>query len=277
MAPPSTASSRTRSSLVRRVAKGLLPDQVWAKLVRGRLSTGSVAARYHRTTAWPPAGTVRFGSLRRTMPFGRLFGAERGSPIDRYYIEDFLRRGTGSDGHAPGAIRGRVLEIGENRYASAFGDDAVVDGVDILDIATTNPDATIVADLADGAGIPSDAFDCVICTQTLLLIYDVRAAVHTLHRALRPGGTVFVTVPGIAKISPPGTEDWDDYWRFTTASARRLFEEVFDPANVTVESYGNVLSVAAFLYGLATQDLKRDELDVRDPEYQLLIAVTAVK
>jgi len=210
------------------------------------------------------------------MPFGRAFGAERGAPIDRYYIEGFLRRQTEAPEDAQSAIRGRVLEIGENRYARRFGG-AAVDSVDILDISRTNPQATIVADLADGTGIPSEAFDCVICTQTLLLIYDVRAAVRTLHRALKPGGTVFVTVPGIAKISQPGTEVWEDQWRFTLASARRLFEEAFDPANVTVEAYGNVLSAAAFLYGLATEDLRRDELDVRDPEYQLLIAVTAVK
>ena len=30
----------------------------------------------------------------------------------------------------------------------------------------------------------------------------------------------------------------------------RLFEEVFEPANVTVDYYGNVLMASAFLYGL---------------------------
>jgi hypothetical protein len=117
----------------------------------------------------------------------------------------------------------------------------------------------------------------VICTQTLLLIYDVAAAIRTLHRILAPGGTLLVTVPGISQICRPDMDVWGDYWRFTTLSARRLFEEAFEPADVTVESYGNVLAASAFLYGLAAQDLKRKELDPRDPDYQLIIGVKATK
>ena len=60
-------------------------------------------------------------------------------------------------------------------------------------------------------------------------------------------------------------------------SAAQLFEEVFQPADVTVESYGNVLSAAGFLYGLAAEELSQSELDVRDPDYPLVVAVKAVK
>ena len=116
----------------------------------------------------------------------------------------------------------------------------------------------------------------MICTQTLLLIYDLHAAVNTLHRILKPGGTVLATVPGICPITAE-METWGDHWRFTSLSARRLFEEVFDPADTTVEAYGNVLASAAFLYGLSAQDLRRVELDERDPNYEMLIAVKAVK
>ena len=70
---------------------------------------------------------------------------------------------------------------------------------------------------------------------------------------------------------------WGDYWRFTTASARRIFEEVFGPENVSVESYGNVLAANAFLHGLAQEELRPDELEFRDPDYELLITVRAVK
>ena len=68
-----------------------------------------------------------------------------------------------------------------------------------------------------------------------------------------------------------------DYWRFTTMSAKQLFEETFQPAGVTVEAYGNVLTAAAFLYGLAAEELTPSELDVHDPDYQLIIGVKAVK
>jgi hypothetical protein len=72
-------------------------------------------------------------------------------------------------------------------------------------------------------------------------------------------------------------ELWGDYWRFTTLSARLLFEEVFCQTRVAVQAYGNVLSTTAFLYGLACDDLKQKELDYFDPNYELLITVRAVK
>jgi len=123
--------------------------------------------------------------------------------------------------------------------------------------------------------VPSDSFDCIICTQTLLLIYDVRAAIRTLERILRPGGVLLVTVPGISPLCRPEADVWGDFWRFTSLSARRLFEEAFPPQNVSVETYGNVLSSVAFLHGLAAEDLRQSELDVHDPRFELVIAVTA--
>jgi SAM-dependent methyltransferase len=242
-----------------------------------RFLSADTRARLRRLTAWPPVGFVRFGSLRRGTPISRQFGFERGQPIDRYYIDDFFRRHAGTAGYAPGLIRGRVLEIGEARYAGSFGRPAEIERLDVLDVSAHNPKATVIADLTDGSNLASESYDCVLCTQTLLVVYDVRAAVNTLHRILAPGGTLLVTLPGISQVCRPDMDIWGDYWRFTTLSARRLFEEVFDPADITVESYGNVLSAAAFLYGLAAQDLRPRELALRDPDYQVTIALKAVK
>ena len=115
----------------------------------------------------------------------------------------------------------------------------------------------MLADLTCADHIPSDTFDCVILTQTLHLIYDVRAALKTLYRILKPGGVVLATFPGISQISQ---DEWGAYWcwGFTTLSARRLFEEAFPAANVKVEAHGNVLVAMAFLQGLATEELRRD-------------------
>jgi SAM-dependent methyltransferase len=218
-------------------------------------------------------GTVRLGSLRRTTPISSSFGSDRGQPIDRYYIENFLcLHGEGS-----GVIRGRVLEIQQVWYARQFGGKERVEHIDVLDIDPNNRDATVVADLADAPALPSNAFDCVICTQTLNLIYDIQAAVRTLHRILRPGGTALVSIPGIAQIFHPIGGLSSDRWRVTASSAETLFEETFGRSDVTVEVYGNVLSTAAFLYGLAAEELTPSELDVRDPDYQLIICVKATK
>ena len=150
-----------------------------------------------------PVGSVRFGQLRRDTPFSRTFGFDRGQPIDRFYIDDFLAEQAGRTADGPARIKGHVLEIGEDRYASRFARAGAIERLDILDVTHDNPQATIVANLTDGRTLPSDEFDCVICTQTLLLIYDLHAAVRTLHKILKPGGNVLVTLPGISQICRP--------------------------------------------------------------------------
>ena len=127
--------------------------------------------------------------------------------------------------------------------------------------------------------IPSDTFDCIILTQTLQFIYDFRAAIETLFRILKPGGVVLVTFPGISQRNHEAEKgiEYSWYWSFNSNSARRLFEEIFPAANVRIEAHGNVLSAIAFLHGLATEELRQKELDHYDPNYQVLIAVRAVK
>jgi SAM-dependent methyltransferase len=255
-------------------------------LSRDFLERAKAWIRKHARAVWPPIGMVRFGSLRRLRPIAEGFGVDRGTPVDRYYIERFLERHSGRSGYVLGDIRGRVLEIGEDKYTRRFGTiyegegdapDGYVTAVDILHGDESNPTATIVGDLATGEGIPSDAFDCVICPQTLLLIYDVQAAIRTIHRILKPGGVALVTVPGISQLCRPDFDLWGDYWRFTSLSVRRLFEEVFPAEKLTVEAHGNVLVATALLHGIVVEDLRREELDAHDSDYEVTIAARAVK
>ena len=215
-----------------------------------------------------PVGAVSFGNLRRLTPISRVFGFDRGTPVDRHYIENFLAGNAGD-------IRGRVLEVGDDAYTRRLGGDRVTRR-DVLHVSEGNPQATIVADLTSADHIPSDAFDCIILTQTLHLIYDARAALSTLHRILKPGGVLLTTFPGITQIDH---YDWRNswYWAFTALSATRMFGEVFPAANLKVETYGNVLAAIAFLHGISLEELRRDELDSNDPDYQVIIAVRAVK
>jgi len=208
------------------------------------------------------------GDLRRLTPIDDNWGFERGRPIDRAYIESFLDLNRED-------IRGRVLEVAGAEYTRRFG--TGVEHVDVLHAVEGNPEATIVADLTDAPHIPDDTFECVILTQTLQFIYDVPAALGTVHRILAPGGVLLATVPGITKISPPEDEIWGEWWHFTSKSARRVAEETFGPGNVEVRSYGNVLTAGAFLYGLCESDLRPEELDAHDPYYEVTIALRAVK
>lgn len=217
----------------------------------------------------PAPGHVNFGSLRRVNPISRVFGYDRGQPVDRYYIEGFLRCNAID-------IQGQVLEIADNTYTRRFGGTRVVTS-DVLHAVPGNPNATLVGDLSRSGDLPADRYDCIILTQTLLCIYDIHAAVRTLHRILKPGGVALVTLPGICQIAQPDMRLWGDYWRFTSLSAQRLFEEAFIPAGIEVATHGNVLVATAFLYGLSTEELQRTELDHCDPDYQVSITVRAVK
>ena len=249
------------------------------RLARGVLFRASLPSfrrwlrgRWETEKDIPPVGLVRFGSLRRLEPISRDWGDDRGGPIDRYYITGFLERNRAD-------VRGRVLEIAEDVYAKSFGGDQV-DQIDILQYREgEHPRATFVGDLTNAPHLPSDAFDCVILTQTLQLIYDLREAVGTVHRVLKPGGVAFVTLPGITPVNRQDRESWGSRWcwSFTALSARRLFEESFSAGGVRVETFGNVLAAASFLYGLGREELTRRELDHQDPDYEMLIALRAQK
>ena len=209
------------------------------------------------------------GDLRSVTPIDTHFGGGRGKPVDRHYIERFLAENAAD-------IRGRVLEVAADDYTWRFGGNRVTRS-DIIHPDDSNPRATVVADLAQADDIPSDSFDCFICTQTLTYIYPVQDAVETSYRILRPGGVLLATVPGISQISPYDRDRWGEYWRFTTQSLRRLLCESFPKEHVRVEAYGNVLACTAFLQGLAVEDLRHDELAHRDQRYEMLIAGRAIK
>lgn len=238
-------------------------NQIITKVLPSRIYQAILA--YWRRGYQP----VRWGNMRRLTPVSRVFGIDRGQCIDRYYIEAFLQKQQND-------IQGRVLEIGDSSYTRKFGGQRV-NRCEVLHAKPGNPQATFVGDLATGEGIPKALFDGMILTQTFPFIYDVPAALVNSYSALKPGGVLLATFPGISQISRYDMDRWGDYWRFTDASARRLFGHVFGDEQVTITTYGNVLVACAFLQGLAAEELKPKELNYHDPDYQLLITVRAEK
>jgi SAM-dependent methyltransferase len=208
------------------------------------------------------------GGRNRFKPFSRAFGGERGRPIDRYYIDGFMQANAA-------AIRGHVLEVGEARYTRTLGGDRV-SRIDVL-CPVADPEVTIVADLTNAPQIANNTFDCIVLPQTLQFIYDHHAAVRTLHRILRPGGTVLASLPLILVISGTDMERWGEYWRYTSKAARRVFVDVFGEDNVEVRAHGNLLVATAFIQGFAVADLDPEDFAFSDPLIELLSTVKAVK
>src|SRR4051794_19584949 len=79
--------------------------------------------------------SVDLGALRRMTPISRSWGNDRGTPIDRYYIEKFLYQHRDD-------VRGHVLEMGDATYTKRFGGSGVRH-IDVLHSKWDNPAATI--------------------------------------------------------------------------------------------------------------------------------------
>ena len=201
--------------------------------------------------AWTRA---RFGDLRRAEPLTE-WGAARGKPVDRWYIERFL------DAHVD-SVRGHALEVKNDMYAGRYG----AAKVDIVDIDPENVEATIVGDLCLPGTLPPATFDVAVVTQTLQVVDDPAAAVHHLLTALRPGGCLLVTVPCLSRLMHQG-----DRWRWTPPGLDDLLRSAAPTgAQVRVEGFGNGLAARAFLFGLAAEDLGDSVLARSDPLYPLL-------
>ena len=223
---------------------------------------------------------IDFSDQLRTEPISRKFGFDRGCPIDRYYIDSFLKQNQN-------LITGSVLEIAESTYSKQFGHDIASN--EVLHYDDSNKKATIVGDLTKPETLPKERIDCFICTQTLNFIFDVPKAIEGSYKVLKQGGTLLCTVSGISQISRYDMDRWGDYWRFTDLSIRKLMESpaistpslmesVFGEGNVEIVTFGNALAATAFLQGLAIDDLPDTSLlDKKDLDYQITIGIKATK
>jgi SAM-dependent methyltransferase len=212
---------------------------------------------------------MRAGQIASPVPLSDDYGWRRGTPIDRFYIDEFL------SAHASD-IRGRVLEIGEDVYSRRFGGDRIR-SQDILHVHPGNPAATIVGNISDPATLPAGRFDCIIMNQTLQLVFDLDAAIGNIRRALRPGAVALLTVCGITPICE---DEWRDsfYWMFTPRVLRKLLAAHFDEKKIEVRGFGNLYAATAFLHGAAVQEVNKRKLGMRvaGPEYSIVIGARAV-
>lgn len=198
-------------------------------------------------------------------PLSYLWGIDRGLALHRYYLEQFLEE------HAAD-IRGHCLEFLVDTYASRFGG-AAISKLDILHIDDSSSFATIVADLTKPNDIPSNLFDCIICTHVLHVIFELDEAISDLYRILKPGGVLLVAVPHVSMCDA----GWHEVWRFTPEGLNRVLCKSFDEANVLVRGYGNSLTAAGEIRGLVATEFTTAELDFHDQRFPVDVCARAVK
>ncbi len=244
-------------------------------LLQGVLPTGiykALGASYRRVKQLPApvvAHVQQFRSRARLTvglsPLSDRWGYDRGLPLHQYYVEQFLREHSAD-------IRGRCLEFQDDSYTSRFAG-GVITKLDLLHVDDSNPRATIVGDLTGENDFPSDAFDCIICTHVLHVIYEFDRAIAELHRMLKPGGVLLVAVPKVSMCEP----DEGELWRFTAEGLRQVLAKHFGNDNTTIQAYGNSLTSAGYLRGLVTSEFQQRELDYTDLRFATEICGRAVK
>lgn len=199
-------------------------------------------------------------------PLSDRHGLDRGTPLDRRYIEAFLAE-------RRDAIRGSMLEVQDDAYTARFGLDRVSNSTGV-DIDRSNPRATLITDLEQPESLSPEAYHCIILTQTLHLLRRPGPCVENCYRALRPTGVLLATAPSVSRVSP--TYPDADYWHFTPAGLAELFARHWGD-DFTVHAYGNLRSCIGFLLGEVVEELADAVLDHHDPRFPLTVAVEACK
>jgi hypothetical protein len=200
----------------------------------------------------------RWGNLRRTSPFSANYGFERGTPVDRFYLERFLMKNQ----HF---ISGKILEIQASSYTRRFGHQIVeAHSVDIN--GEMNP--TFLCDLAEcDRVIPSDYYDCFLLPNTVSYLRRPHESLQHALRVVRPGGVIL----GSSCVLLPLIPDGPQYWHITQYGWMELSRGVWPNCEVHIESHGNCLVAVAAMLGLALEELRQEELEANDPRYPVLI------
>lgn len=201
------------------------------------------------------------------MPVSRVFGSERGKAVDRYYIEKFLVENCAD-------IKGCCMEVGANIYTKRYGGNRVVESC-VTHVEGYGGARRV--DFETGEGCCENMADCLICTQTLQYIYDVRTAMKNIYMILKPKGVALITVPGIKSLCLFDEENWGENWSFTERSMESMCRELGDKAVFSVRSYGNAKIAAAYLYGICCEELSESDFVYQDRQYPFLITARIQK
>lgn len=205
-------------------------------------------------------GLPRWGNLRRLKPFSQCHGWDRGTPLDRYYVDRFFERNRGH-------ITGDVLEIDRNIYSNRYGHGLrTVHSVDI----DPKSEPTFLCDLAHCEDvIPSQAYDCVLLPCTLHHFRELERCLTNVLRVVKPGGTILATAAGMVRLDAERI----DFWHPTPDGWREVLRNTWPDCEIEVEGEGNCLAVVAFNLGLALEELKPKELDYCDGLFPVVTTI----
>ena len=140
------------------------------------------------------------------------------------------------------ALSGLVLDVGcgEMPFRGLLPAGVRYTGLDVLaaDDFGMRRHPEILAFDGQHIPFPDASVDHILCTEVLEHAEDPVALIADMHRVLRPGGTLLVTVPFAARVHYAP----HDYHRFTRYGLVRLFS---DFKGVVIDERGDDLAVIA--------------------------------
>ena len=210
----------------------------------------------------PPVGELNWGDLRRMVPVCSRFGFSRGSPIDRYYLDQFIEK-------IRPLVHGDVVEIGgkdENGRLYQFEHAVRYRGFDMFE----DPDISLVGDAHDPNALAEAQLDTIIAFNVLEHCPKPWIVIDNMRRWLKPDGLALVMVPSCQRLHRMP----EDYWRPLPAALIHLFTTW---ADCELHVYGNPSTAIAAMLGIAVEELSVGELDAYHPDYPVTTCVIAKK
>ena len=208
-----------------------------------------------------PIGSIDFGDLKRDRPFCPQFGHFRGSPVDRYYLDRFIDE-------IRNEVKGVTLEIGGLKQNRELYKLANVTKFLTMDLG--GPDLDIVGDAHDPNVVEEESMDSILLFNVLEHCEQPWVVVDNVYRWLKPHGQVFCMVPNAQRVHRVPR----DYWRILPDALDSIFSR-FPRRKLHV--YGNPLTTMAAFYGIAAEELTREELDFHHENYPVANCIHAHK
>lgn len=227
--------------------------EVFSQLVAHLLSLGLLA---------PALTTVDWGDFKRKAPMCPILGYTRGTPIERYYLEQFVNQ-------IRHHVTGNVLEVGgtlENKEIYQFDKATKYHAVNL----EAGRGVSIVGDIHSSELLEPSSLDTAVIFNVLEHCHDPWVVVQNIYHALKVGGKCFCFVPNVQRYhDAPG-----DYWRILPDGLKQLFRE-FSEQKLHV--YGNPQMAIATLMGMTVEEVSPEELDEFHPDYAVSTGIFAVK